>query len=48
MSNTKVMEEISSAEKEEKKADIREMGKMWETVQHFVEKHYTNKAVAVR
>ena len=49
----KVMEEISSAE--EKKAEesltsdeIREMCKMWETVQNFVEKHHLNKAVAVQ
>ena len=41
-----VMEEILSAEKEEKKAEesltskeIREMCKLWETVQNSVEKH---------
>ena len=28
--------------------EIREMCKMWETVQNFVEKHYPNKAVALR
>ena len=28
--------------------EIREMCKMWETVQKFVEKHHPNKAVAVR
>jgi hypothetical protein len=45
--------EISS-EEEEKKAEtslssneIREMCKMWETVQKFVEKHHPSKAVAV-
>ena len=43
-----------SAEEEEKKAEetltsneIREMCKMWETVQNFVEKHHPKKAVAV-
>ena len=43
-----------SAEEEEKKAEesltsneIREMCKMWETVQNFVEKHHPNKAVVV-
>ena len=49
-----VMEAILFAEEEEKKAEesltsdeIREMCKMWETVQNFVEKHHLNKAVAV-
>ena len=28
--------------------EIREMCKMWETVQNFVEKHHRNKAAAVR
>ena len=49
-----VMEEISSAEEEEKKAEesctsneIRDMCKLWATVQNFVEKQYPNKAVAV-
>ena len=28
--------------------EIREMCKMWETVQNFVEKHHTNKVVTVR
>ena len=46
---------IRVAEEEEKKTEesltsneIREMCKMWETVQKFVEKHHPNKAVAVR
>ena len=50
-----VVEEISSAEEEEKKAEesltsneIREMCKMWETVQNFIEEHYLKKAVAVQ
>ena len=48
------MEEILSAEEEEKKSEefltpseIREMCKMWETVKHSVEKHHPNKAVAM-
>nr|XP_032835765.1 tigger transposable element-derived protein 1-like isoform X1 [Petromyzon marinus]XP_032835766.1 tigger transposable element-derived protein 1-like isoform X1 [Petromyzon marinus] len=49
-----VTEEISSDDEEKKTEEsltsneIREMCKMWETVQHFVEKHHPNKAVAVR
>ena len=46
---------ISPAEEEEKKAEesvtsseIREMCKMWETVQNFVGKNRSHKAVAVR
>ena len=48
-----VTEEISSAEEEIKveesltSNEIREMCKMWETVQNFVEKHHPNKAVVV-
>ena len=49
-----VMEEILAAEEEERKAEesltsneIREMCKMWETVQNFVEKHHPNKTEAV-
>ena len=48
------MEDISSEEEEKKTEEsltsneIREMCKMWETVQNFVEKHHPNKAVAVR
>lgn len=45
---------ISSAQEEEEKAEeplisnkIREMCKMWETVQNFVEKHHPNYAIAV-
>jgi hypothetical protein len=44
-----------SSEEEEKKTEtflssneIREVCKMWETVQKFVEKHHPSKAVAVR
>ena len=44
--------EISFPEEEEKKAEerltskeMREMCKMWETVQNFVGKHHPNKAV---
>ena len=44
-----------SAKEEEEKVDesltsneVREMYKMWETVQNCVEKHHPNKAVAVR
>ena len=55
--NCKILQEvyvcILSAE-EEKKAEEslssnenREMCKMWETVQNFVEKHHLNKAIAV-
>ena len=50
-----VMEEILAAEEEEKKAEesltsneIKEMYKMWEMVQSFVEKHHPKKGVAVR
>lgn len=49
-----IMEDISSEEEEKKTEEsltsneIREMCKMWETVQNFVEKHHPNKAVAVR
>nr|XP_020452715.1 tigger transposable element-derived protein 1 [Monopterus albus] len=49
-----VMEEISSEEEDKKPEEsltsneIRDMCKMWETVQNFVEKHHPNKAVAVR
>ena len=46
---------LSSTEQEKKTAEesltsdeIREMCKMWETVQNFVEKHHLNKAVAVQ
>jgi hypothetical protein len=48
------MEEISSEEEEKKTEisltsnEIREVCKMWETVQNFVEKHHPSKAVAVR
>ena len=50
------MEEISSTEEEEEKKaeesvtsiEIKEMHKMWETVQNSVEKHHPNKAIAVR
>ena len=49
------MEEILSTEEEEKKVEeyltsneIRQMCKMWETVQNFIEKHHQNKAVAVK
>jgi hypothetical protein len=40
--------EISSEEEEKKKETSREVYKMWETVQKFVEKHHPSKAVAVR
>jgi hypothetical protein len=46
--------EISSEEGENKTEtslssnEIREVCKMWETVQEFVEKHHQSKAVAVR
>jgi Ca2+-binding EF-hand superfamily protein len=46
--------EISSEEEEKKTEtslssnEIREVCKMWETVQKFVEKHHLSKAVAVR
>jgi hypothetical protein len=47
--------EISSEEEEKKKTEtslssneIREVCKMWETVQKFVENHHLSKAVAVR
>jgi hypothetical protein len=46
--------EISSEEEEKKTEtslssnEIREVCKMWETVQKFVEKHHPSKAVAVR
>lgn len=49
-----VVEEISSEEEDKKTEEslssneIREMCKMWERVQNFVEKHHPNKAVAVR
>lgn len=51
-----IMKEMSSEEEEEENKtgkslasnEIREMCKMWETVQNFVEKHHPNKAVAVR
>ena len=49
-----IMEDISSEEEEKKTEEsltsneIREMCKMWETVQNFVEKHHPNTAVAVR
>jgi hypothetical protein len=46
---------VISSEEGEKKAetslfsnDTREVCKMWETVQKFVEKHHPSKAVAVR
>ena len=44
-----------SAKEEEEQVDesltsneVREMYKMWETVQNFVEKHHLNKAVTVQ
>jgi vacuolar-type H+-ATPase subunit I/STV1 len=46
--------EISSEEQEKKTEtflssnEIREVCKLWETVQTFVEKHHPSKAVAVR
>jgi hypothetical protein len=49
-----IMEDVLSEEEEIKAEEsltsneIREMCKMWETVQNFVEKHQPNKAVAVR
>ncbi|XP_019512623.1 PREDICTED: tigger transposable element-derived protein 1-like [Hipposideros armiger] len=50
-----VMEISSAEEEEEEKVEesltsykIREVCKMWETVQNFVEKHHPNKAAAVR
>jgi hypothetical protein len=48
------MEDISSEEEKKKTEEsltsneIREMCKMWETVQNFVDKHHPNMAVAVR
>jgi hypothetical protein len=49
-----VMEEVSSEEGEKKKEksltsnEIREVCKMWETVQNFVKKHHPSKTVAVQ
>jgi predicted component of type VI protein secretion system len=49
-----IMEDISSEEEENKTEEsltsdeFRELCKMWETVQNFVEKHHPSKTVAVR
>ena len=40
-------EELKKAEESCPSNDIREMCKMWEIVQHFVEKYHSNKALAV-